>query len=102
MAGPPHAVARFVSGAREESPSSASPVEKPRKRRAFYLLRMRSPSAAVNNNNNSLAPLVIPGQIKHICSNCSRGRELRDGEAVCACVLGEGRRHISYWQVGQK
>ncbi|XP_031431155.1 phosphatase and actin regulator 1 isoform X2 [Clupea harengus] len=82
MAGPPHAVARLVSGAREEPPSSGSPADKPRKRRAFYLLRMRSPSTAVNNNNNSLAPLVIPGQIKHICSNCSRGRELRDVEGV--------------------
>ncbi|KAL2089396.1 hypothetical protein ACEWY4_014084 [Coilia grayii] len=82
MAGPPHAVARIVSGAREEQPSSGSPAEKPRKRRAFYLLRMRSPSAAINNNNNSLAPLVIPGQIKHICSNCSRGRELRDVEGA--------------------
>ncbi|XP_076135371.1 phosphatase and actin regulator 1 [Alosa pseudoharengus] len=56
-------------------------AEKPRKRRSFYVLRMRSPSAAVNNNN-SLAPLVIPGQIKHICSNCSRGRELRDVEGA--------------------
>ncbi|XP_062412013.1 phosphatase and actin regulator 1 isoform X2 [Sardina pilchardus] len=82
MAGPPHAVARLVSGAREESPSSGSPAEMPRKRRSFYVLRMRSPSAAVNNNNNSLAPLVIPGQIKHICSNCSRGRELRDVEGA--------------------
>ncbi|XP_063056815.1 phosphatase and actin regulator 1-like [Engraulis encrasicolus] len=88
MAGPPHAaVARLVSGAgaRELEPppsSTGSPADKPRKRRAFYLLRMRSPSAAVNNNNNSLAPLVIPGQIKHICSNCSRGRELRDVEGA--------------------
>ncbi|KAG5275627.1 hypothetical protein AALO_G00122520 [Alosa alosa] len=82
MAGPPHAVARLVSGAREESPSLSTPAEKPRKRRSFYVLRMRSPSAAVNNNNNSLAPLVIPGQIKHICSNCSRGRELRDVEGA--------------------
>ncbi|XP_016095804.1 phosphatase and actin regulator 1-like isoform X3 [Sinocyclocheilus grahami] len=54
--------------------SSSSSAEKPRKRRAFNLVRLRQHTAPGNNNT----PFVISGHIKHICSNCSRGNELRD------------------------
>lgn len=56
--------------------SSSSSAEKPRKRRAFNLVRLRQPTAPGNNNT----PFVISGHIKHICSNCSRGNDIRDGE----------------------
>ncbi|XP_026097106.1 phosphatase and actin regulator 1-like isoform X2 [Carassius auratus] len=54
--------------------SSSSSAEKPRKRRAFNLVRLRQPAAPGNNNT----PFVISGHIKHICSNCSRGNDIRD------------------------
>lgn len=54
--------------------SSSSSAEKPRKRRAFNLVRLRQPTAPGNNNT----PFVISGHIKHICSNCSRGNDIRD------------------------
>ncbi len=56
--------------------SSSSSTEKPRKRRAFNLVKLRQPTASGNNNT----PFVISGHIKHICSNCSRGNDIRDGE----------------------
>ncbi|XP_059354110.1 phosphatase and actin regulator 1-like isoform X2 [Carassius carassius] len=58
--------------------SSSSSAEKPRKRRAFNLVRLRQPAAPGNNNT----PFVISGHIKHICSNCSRGNEIRDAEGA--------------------
>ncbi|CAM4686628.1 unnamed protein product [Leuciscus chuanchicus] len=54
--------------------SSSSSAEKPRKRRALNLVRLRQPTAPGNNNT----PFVISGHIKHICSNCSRGNDIRD------------------------
>ncbi|XP_073673073.1 phosphatase and actin regulator 1 isoform X2 [Garra rufa] len=54
--------------------SSSSSAEKPRKRRAFNLVKLRQPTAPGNNNT----PFVISGHIKHICSNCSRGNDIRD------------------------
>ncbi|TRY88996.1 hypothetical protein DNTS_032295 [Danionella cerebrum] len=56
------------------SSSLSSSLEKPRKRRAFNLVRLRQPTAPGNNNT----PFVISGHIKHICSNCSRGNEHRE------------------------
>ncbi|XP_051511569.1 phosphatase and actin regulator 1-like isoform X3 [Myxocyprinus asiaticus] len=53
---------------------STASAEKPRKRRAFNLVKLRQPAAPGNNNT----PFVISGHIKHICSNCSRGNEIRD------------------------
>ncbi|KAK7134069.1 hypothetical protein R3I94_015806 [Phoxinus phoxinus] len=58
--------------------SSSSSAEKPRKRRAFNLVRLRQPTAPGNNNT----PFVISGHIKHICSNCSRGNDIRDAEGA--------------------
>ncbi|XP_077089822.1 phosphatase and actin regulator 1 isoform X1 [Siphateles boraxobius] len=58
--------------------SSSSSAEKPRKRRAFNLVKLRQPTAPGNNNT----PFVISGHIKHICSNCSRGNEIRDAEGA--------------------
>ncbi|XP_016298904.1 phosphatase and actin regulator 1-like [Sinocyclocheilus anshuiensis] len=58
--------------------SSSSSAEKPRKRRAFNLVRLRQPTASGNNNT----PFVISGHIKHICSNCSRGNDIRDAEGA--------------------
>ncbi|XP_059368016.1 phosphatase and actin regulator 1-like isoform X2 [Carassius carassius] len=58
--------------------SSSSSAEKPRKRRAFNLVRLRQPAAPGNNNT----PFVISGHIKHICSNCSRGNDIRDAEGA--------------------
>ncbi|XP_051500340.1 phosphatase and actin regulator 1-like isoform X7 [Myxocyprinus asiaticus] len=57
---------------------SPAPAEKPRKRRAFNLVKLRQPAAPGNNNT----PFVISGHIKHICSNCSRGNEIRDVEGA--------------------
>ncbi|RXN34971.1 phosphatase and actin regulator 1-like protein [Labeo rohita] len=53
-------------------------TEKPRKRRAFNLVKLRQPTAPGNNNT----PFVISGHIKHICSNCSRGNDIRDAEGA--------------------
>ncbi|XP_056122416.1 phosphatase and actin regulator 1 [Rhinichthys klamathensis goyatoka] len=58
--------------------SSSSSAEKPRKRRAFNLVKLRQPTAPGNNNT----PFVISGHIKHICSNCSRGNDIRDAEGA--------------------
>nr|XP_055041975.1 phosphatase and actin regulator 1 isoform X1 [Misgurnus anguillicaudatus] len=85
MAGPAFTGAHgtwITSRLREDgSPSSSlssSSAEKPRKRRAFNLVKLRQPAAPGNNNT----PFVISGHIKHICSNCSRGNEIRDAEGA--------------------
>lgn len=58
-------------------------VEKPPKR-AFDWLRMKPPKEPAPNYNNNNVSFVIHCQlgkeIKHICSNCSRGEAARDGE----------------------
>ncbi|XP_056620788.1 phosphatase and actin regulator 1 isoform X2 [Triplophysa dalaica] len=61
-------------GSPSSSLSSSSSAEKPHKRRAFHLVKLRQPDASRNNNT----PFVISGHIKHICSNCSRGNDIRD------------------------
>lgn len=38
------------------------------------MVKLRQPAAPGNNNT----PFVISGHIKHICSNCSRGNDIRD------------------------
>lgn len=66
-------------------------AEKPPKR-AFYLPRMKPPKEPAPNNNNNSVSFVIHSQlgkeIKHICSNCSRGEDARDGE--CRGPVGGG------------
>ncbi|XP_051953961.1 phosphatase and actin regulator 1-like isoform X1 [Xyrauchen texanus] len=57
---------------------STASTDKPRKRRAFNLVKLRQSDAPGNNNT----PFVISGHIKHICSNCSRGNEIWDVEGV--------------------
>lgn len=57
--------------------------EKPKKR-AFYLVRMKPLKEPLANNNNNVSFVIhchIGKEIKHICSNCSRGEEARDGES---------------------
>lgn len=55
--------------------------EKPKKK-AFYLVRMKplKEPTATNNNVSFVIHCHIGKEIKHICSNCSRGEEARDGE----------------------
>ncbi|XP_069476598.1 phosphatase and actin regulator 1 isoform X3 [Ambystoma mexicanum] len=72
-------------GCRESGAPDAASQGKPRKK-AFYLVRMKplkEPSSTTNNNNVSFVIHCHIGQeIKHICSNCSRGEEARDAEEV--------------------
>ncbi|XP_025002779.1 phosphatase and actin regulator 1 isoform X8 [Gallus gallus] len=56
--------------------------EKPKKK-AFYLVRMKPlKEPATNNNVSFVLHCHIGKEIKHICSNCSRGEEARDAEEV--------------------
>ncbi|XP_060630810.2 phosphatase and actin regulator 1 isoform X3 [Anolis sagrei] len=71
------------SGRRDGSDPDRS-EEKPLKR-AFYLVRMKPLKDPVTNNNNNVSFVIhchIGKEIKHICSNCSRGEEARDAEEV--------------------
>ncbi|XP_071660674.1 phosphatase and actin regulator 1 isoform X2 [Patagioenas fasciata] len=56
------------------------------KKKAFYLVRMKplkEPITTTTNNNVSFViHCHIGKEIKHICSNCSRGEEARDAEEV--------------------
>ncbi|XP_073080626.1 phosphatase and actin regulator 1 isoform X4 [Manis javanica] len=53
------------------------------KKKAFYLLRMKPlKEPAPNNNVSFVIHCQLGKEIKHICSNCSRGEDARDGEAV--------------------
>ncbi|CAN0401260.1 unnamed protein product [Rangifer tarandus platyrhynchus] len=55
------------------------------KRKAFYLLRMKSLKEPAPNNNNNVSFVIhcqLGKEIKHICSNCSRGEDARDAEEV--------------------
>lgn len=65
-------------------------AEKPKKK-AFYLLRMKPLKEPAPNNNNNVSFVIhcqLGKEIKHICSNCSRGEDARDGE----CQGPSGRR----------
>lgn len=53
------------------------------KKKAFYLVRMKPLKEPTSNTNNNVSFVIqyhIGKEIKHICSNCSRGEEARDGE----------------------
>ncbi|XP_070313150.1 phosphatase and actin regulator 1 isoform X4 [Odocoileus virginianus] len=55
------------------------------KRKAFYLLRMKSLKGPAPNNNNNVSFVIhcqLGKEIKHICSDCSRGEDARDAEEV--------------------
>nr|XP_005305260.1 phosphatase and actin regulator 1 isoform X2 [Chrysemys picta bellii] len=70
------------SGCREGSVPDMS-GEKPKKK-AFYLVRMKPLKEPATNNNNVsfVIHCHIGKEIKHICSNCSRGEEARDADEV--------------------
>ncbi|XP_019350398.1 phosphatase and actin regulator 1 isoform X3 [Alligator mississippiensis] len=69
------------SGCREGSVPDMS-GEKPKKK-AFYLVRMKPlKEPATNSNVSFVIHCHIGKEIKHICSNCSRGEEARDAEEV--------------------
>ncbi|XP_015473058.2 phosphatase and actin regulator 1 isoform X2 [Parus major] len=71
------------AGCRQGSVSEMS-GEKPKKK-AFYLVRMKplkEPTSTTNNNVSFVIQYHIGKEIKHICSNCSRGEEARDAEEV--------------------
>ncbi|CAM2106277.1 unnamed protein product [Caretta caretta] len=57
--------------------------EKPKKK-AFCLVRMKPLKEPATNNNNVsfVIHCHIGKEIKHICSNCSRGEEARDADEV--------------------
>ncbi|XP_059544630.1 phosphatase and actin regulator 1 isoform X2 [Myotis daubentonii] len=54
------------------------------KKKAFYLLRMKPLKEPAPNNNNVsfVIHCQLGKEIKHICSNCSRGEDTRDAEEV--------------------
>ncbi|KAM5268930.1 phosphatase and actin regulator 1 isoform 9-T15 [Hipposideros larvatus] len=54
------------------------------KKKAFYLLRMKPLKEPAPNNNNVsfVIHCQLGKEIKHICSNCSRGEDSRDAEEV--------------------
>lgn len=61
------------------------------KKKAFYLLSMKPPKDPAPNNNNNVSFVIhcqLGKEIKHICSNCSRGEDGRDGE--CPARRGGG------------
>ncbi|XP_044783100.1 phosphatase and actin regulator 1 isoform X5 [Bubalus bubalis] len=60
------------------------------KRKAFYLLRMKPLKEPAPNNNNNVSFVIhcqLGKEIKHICSNCSRGEDARD-ERLCRMAVG--------------
>ncbi|KAJ8276846.1 hypothetical protein GJAV_G00068560 [Gymnothorax javanicus] len=74
-----------LTGLREDTSAGMS-KEKPTKR-AFYLVRMKSlngnkQSASNSSNMPFMIHCHIGKEIKHICSNCSRGTEAQDAEEV--------------------
>ncbi|XP_072459938.1 phosphatase and actin regulator 1 isoform X3 [Notamacropus eugenii] len=79
--GQPEMFALPSLGCREGSGPEPS-LEKPKKK-AFYLMRMRPlKEPAPNNNVSFVIHCHIGKEIKHICSNCSRGEDTRDAEEV--------------------
>lgn len=76
--------------------------EKPKKK-AFYLVRMKplKEPTSTNSNVSFVIHCHIGKEIKHICSNCSRGEEARDGECGGAVGAGEGRgARVLAWRGG--
>lgn len=67
----------------------AASAQRPKKK-AFYLLKMKPLKEPAPNNNNVsfVIHCQLGKEIKHICSNCSRGEDARDGK----CRGPSGRR----------
>lgn len=75
---------------RQGAVPGAGATVKPQKK-AFYLLSMKPPKDPAPNNNNNVSFVIhcqLGKEIKHICSNCSRGEDGRDGE--CPARQGGG------------
>uniref|UniRef100_A0A8C6GG38 Phosphatase and actin regulator n=2 Tax=Mus TaxID=862507 RepID=A0A8C6GG38_MUSSI len=69
---------------RQGAVPGAGAAVKPKKK-AFYLLSMKPPKDPAPNNNNNVSFVIhcqLGKEIKHICSNCSRGEDGRDAEEV--------------------
>ncbi|XP_034365694.1 phosphatase and actin regulator 1 isoform X3 [Arvicanthis niloticus] len=69
---------------RQGAVPGAGAAVKPKKK-AFYLLSMKPPKDPAPNNNNNVSFVIhcqLGKEIKHICSNCSRGEDSRDAEEV--------------------
>ncbi|KAJ7406288.1 hypothetical protein WISP_134780 [Willisornis vidua] len=96
-AGQPGMVALPSAGCGQGSASGMS-GQKPKKK-AFYLVRMKplkepsSSSTTTTTNVSFVIQYHIGKEIKHICSNCSRGEEARDGE--CRDAVGVAARQGS-------
>nr|XP_056710175.1 phosphatase and actin regulator 1 isoform X4 [Euleptes europaea] len=63
--------------------SAPDKSEEKLKKRAFYLVRMKPLKEPLANNNNNVSFVIhchLGKEIKHICSNCSRGEEAPDAE----------------------
>ncbi|KAM4687658.1 phosphatase and actin regulator 1 isoform 2-T2 [Discoglossus pictus] len=69
-------------GCRESSalPGTGRPDKQAKK--SFYLVRMKPLKEPSNNNVSFVIHCHIGKEIKHICSNCSRGEEAREAEEV--------------------
>ncbi|XP_067914371.1 phosphatase and actin regulator 1-like isoform X2 [Heterodontus francisci] len=63
---------RSIQGMSEEKP----------KKRTFYLMRMKPLKEPANHNVSFVIQCHIGKEIKHICSNCSRGEIAKDAEEV--------------------
>ncbi|XP_035270571.1 phosphatase and actin regulator 1 [Anguilla anguilla] len=76
--------ATSVTGYRDDT--SAGMSEEKAKKKAFYLVRVKSLNSNKQPASNSNMPFMIHchigKEIKHICSNCSRGNEAQDAEEV--------------------
>ncbi|KAK6491810.1 phosphatase and actin regulator 1-like isoform X1 [Huso huso] len=74
----------LVTSGYRDSVSAGMTEEKPKKK-AFYLVRIKPMNNTEHANNNNVSFVIhcqIGKEIKHICSNCSRGKEAQDAEEV--------------------
>ncbi|XP_033914351.2 phosphatase and actin regulator 1-like isoform X2 [Acipenser ruthenus] len=74
----------LVTSGYRDSVSAGMTEEKPKKK-AFYLVRIKPMNNTEHANNNNVSFVIhcqIGKEIKHICSNCSRGKEAQNAEEV--------------------
>ncbi|XP_040209670.1 phosphatase and actin regulator 1 isoform X3 [Rana temporaria] len=69
-------------GCRESSVLPGTGRGDKQKKKSFYLVRMKPLKEPINNNVSFVIHCHIGKEIKHICSNCSRGEEAREAEEV--------------------
>lgn len=75
-------------GCRESSVLPGTGRGDKQKKKSFYLVRMKPLKEPTNNNVSFVIHCHIGKEIKHICSNCSRGEEAREGELKgCVCYF---------------